>query len=744
MVRLLLEGHEPQTSDLRARASNNPSGGNSYTGVSIPNGMLQSTRSYLNESLASLPPSQVPSGRQSPTTGYGIPGTTSSPGLAKAASETGGFGTTQSLLRRAAAAVSGTANSRQLEEDKVLDRFRELLMHGMSMKALEHACRSQLWGHAFVLAQRIGPAVFQKVMDRFLTRAISTSDPILTLYQITAGELPQAVSAAAYGRGSDNGEWRPHLAMILAAESVQPELTQMALERLGDSLLSRRLVYAAHLCYLLMGPLVKHGPSSCTQQPVYQLPEKIVLLGVNLSGSDTAGPTVYGESRASSLNPLNASTEAIQLTEPFKLVYATRLIDAGLLDKAYRYLATIGRDLLLEASRYESSGNRQSVNPLLYSMVGNCLRLIEPLQNHPELDGFELSGPSRVPMSLAGGASGGDFLQQLRDLYDRMNRQVTVTFETISALQSTFVYIPASCIQLARAQYACVMYTVPKPSTDTTGSGDTHMTSEHSSQRQMLQETPGQSGPVQTESHHHPMIPASVNSSVMETSSTAPPVTAYLVPGHRQSTDSQSLGTGRSDIAAPSYPISDPMAYGTPPGEVQNSKPVMSMNPDRMDSTMGFMYNASGSRMSSSTGHISAPQPVGPTTYNMSQPVPSDPHTSFGHHISGSHTDPATGGVAMQNGPVYHSNLFAPPSSSGPQVRDGPSSDGTTAPTGQMPNTTGSESFQPSPNLFFTPMPSGFSETGPDSSTGAGAPGVFDYFAGIRSTEQVHSDVVHR
>lgn len=107
------------------------------------------------------------------------------------------------------------------------------------------------------------------------------------------------------------------------------------------------------------------------------------------------------------------------------MVYATRLIDAGLLDKAYRYLTSIGQELLLEANRHEASTDPQSVNPTLYSMVSNCLRLIEPLQNHPELDGFELTAPSRVPTSLGGSFNADSFLPQLRELYDRMNQKVS-------------------------------------------------------------------------------------------------------------------------------------------------------------------------------------------------------------------------------------------------------------------------------------------------------------------------------
>ncbi|KAF8561948.1 hypothetical protein P879_07724 [Paragonimus westermani] len=465
LVNLLLEGHEPQTSDLRARCNINPNGNNYCTSYSPNQNIGQRNRSYLNDSLVSLPPSQPPSGRQSPQTPYAMIGAypAHEQKITKAASETGGFTTTQHLLRRAAFVAGGmtTGTGTTETEDKLLDRFRELLMHGMTMKALEHACRVQLWGHAFVLAQRMGPAVFDKVIDRFLFRAIPLADPILTLYQLTAGELPQAVTAAAYGRGADNGEWRPHLAMILAAETAQPELVQDALERLGNSLLSRRLVFAAHLCYLLMGPLCKQTKAG--RGPTYHLPEKIWLLGVpvNTSGHcDAVGqPDVQP---AISQSPLTATTEAIQLTEvyeyamklanrnyrlpqllPFKLVYATRLIDAGLLDKANRYLTAVGTDLLLEASEFDVLRSSDPLPPVLYSLVANCLRFAEPLQSHPDLDGFDtvLVGDSKrmdgmpVPGHLGKFSTShlafGDrshfranWLERLRELYLQMNKQL--------------------------------------------------------------------------------------------------------------------------------------------------------------------------------------------------------------------------------------------------------------------------------------------------------------------------------
>ncbi|VDP88159.1 unnamed protein product, partial [Schistosoma mattheei] len=156
-------------------------------------------------------------------------------------------------------------------------------------------------------------------MDRFLNNDISISDPILTLYQLTAGEMPQSVNTAAYGRGIDNGDWRPHLAMILAGHSSQSDLSLLALERLGDGLLSRKHVYAAHLCYLLMNSLKNIDD----KQKEFRLPGKIWLIGVPptyiTSGGDVVNNTSDGfqeDNIASNhtLSPLFATSEAIQLT----------------------------------------------------------------------------------------------------------------------------------------------------------------------------------------------------------------------------------------------------------------------------------------------------------------------------------------------------------------------------------------------------------------------------------------------
>lgn len=112
-------------------------------------------------------------------------------------SSTGGAASISKLLRKSGGLV-GTSQEREL---MALNRFRELLMHGHPLKALDQACQQQLWGHAFALAHRLGGAALERVMNKFLGKAVHPSDPLLTLYHLTAGEMPPAVDQMAYVAG---------------------------------------------------------------------------------------------------------------------------------------------------------------------------------------------------------------------------------------------------------------------------------------------------------------------------------------------------------------------------------------------------------------------------------------------------------------------------------------------------------------------------------------------------------------
>lgn len=123
---------------------------------------------------------------------------------------------------------------------------------------------------------------------------------------------------------TSNDDWRPHLAMILARESDQPNLCCDTLERLGHNLLSRKLVFGAHLCYLLMDCVrrssnLNQSTNDTNKIIWYRLPERIWLLGIQDYHQSCT------EFYQTQLFILGALSESIQLTEIYE--YAIGLGD---------------------------------------------------------------------------------------------------------------------------------------------------------------------------------------------------------------------------------------------------------------------------------------------------------------------------------------------------------------------------------------------------------------------------------
>ncbi|VDD82304.1 unnamed protein product [Mesocestoides corti] len=447
---------------------------------------------------------------------------------ASTASSTSGASISK-LLRKG---VLAGASSVQERDTASLNRYREvrascrshefpfeprifmlLLLHGHPLKALDQACQQQLWGHAFALAHRMGPAALERVMERFLVKAVDPADPLITLYQLTAGEMPRyvnqlacatvawaAASAAAEAldpvlgfpivpvdvssccavkKGFDEDvvddtahplpvffyvstqlfvfpfaflchcfcfysltahlftfprtvadarDWRRHVAMLLSAPEGHEGLTREALEHVGQSLLTHHLLFAAHLCFLLAAA----SATSASSAPHF--PHSVWLLGVE------APKTTEVQNRFAMTTAVErAPTEAIQLTEvyeyalalatrdkhfflpqflPFKFAYCLRLLDAGLVEKAFRYLMVLSHALVTLLEQPDSDLSPAEIRSL-FLMISQCLRLSEQLQCHPEVGSFE-SGDILGGGSSRRSAVNLDWLERLREVYLRM------------------------------------------------------------------------------------------------------------------------------------------------------------------------------------------------------------------------------------------------------------------------------------------------------------------------------------
>ncbi|XP_008295232.1 protein transport protein Sec16B isoform X2 [Stegastes partitus] len=202
--------------------------------------------------------------------------------------------------------------------EKALQSYTQLLLAGRKKEALEAAMTSGLWGHALFLASKMDNRSYTTVLNRF-TGQLTASDPLQTLFQLLSGRIPSVATCC----GSEKwGDWRPHLAVMLSNETGDPAVHQKAIVTMGDTLASRGLMHAAHVCYLTAS--VPFGVFT-------QKAERLVLLG---------------NSHRQSLQRF-ATNSAIQCTELYE--YCQTLVDKKFsipTFQAFHYCELVGQAIL--------------------------------------------------------------------------------------------------------------------------------------------------------------------------------------------------------------------------------------------------------------------------------------------------------------------------------------------------------------------------------------------------------------
>ncbi|KAM9386051.1 protein transport protein Sec16B isoform 1-T1 [Pholidichthys leucotaenia] len=238
--------------------------------------------------------------------------------------------------------LTGSRRSSETSE-RNLQRYTKLLLHGRKKEALEWAMTSDLWGHALFLSSKMDNRTYMTVLSRFMSQ-LTPKDPLQTLFTLMSRRIP-AISTCC---GSEKwGEWRPHLAVMLSNETGDPASQRKAIVIMGDTLASRGLVHAAHICYLTAG--VSFGAFT-------QKAERLVLLS--------------SSSHRKSFNSF-ATNSAIQCTELFeysqtlggkyfsipsfqvyKFLYACRLMDCGLSSLSFHYCEVVGQSILRQSEPF--------------------------------------------------------------------------------------------------------------------------------------------------------------------------------------------------------------------------------------------------------------------------------------------------------------------------------------------------------------------------------------------------------
>ncbi|XP_012501978.1 PREDICTED: protein transport protein Sec16B [Propithecus coquereli] len=280
------------------------------------------------------------------------------------------------------------------QADAVLEKFTKLLYYGRKKEALEWAMKNHLWGHALFLASKMDPRTHSWVMSGF-TNTLALNDPLQTLFQLMSGRIPQAATCCG---DKQWGDWRPHLAVILSNQAGDAELRQRAVVTMGDTLAGKGLVEAAHFCYLV----ARLPFGYCTVKT-----DRLALLGSSHSQEFRKFATTEAMQRTEVFEYcrlLGRPESFIPSFQVYKLLYASRLADCGLVSQALHYCEAIGAAVL---SQGESS------HPVL---LAELIKLAERLKLSDPL-AVERRGGDRGPEP--------DWLAQLRRLQEGLQRKLT-------------------------------------------------------------------------------------------------------------------------------------------------------------------------------------------------------------------------------------------------------------------------------------------------------------------------------
>uniref|UniRef100_A0A182YEA9 Sec16 Sec23-binding domain-containing protein n=1 Tax=Anopheles stephensi TaxID=30069 RepID=A0A182YEA9_ANOST len=279
------------------------------------------------------------------------------------------------LAKDTLVAAADAASPKPLSELEITDKFRSYLLYGNISEALEWATEHNLWGHALFLASKVDSRQHANVMMKFANK-LTLNDPLQTLYQLLSGRTPASVTSVLDEKW---GDWRPHLAMLMSNSSAKPELIKKSITTLGDTLLHRGDLYAAHFCYLLSDVAfgrfadVRHDVAG----PGNSGTVRLVLLGAahsnrtfrELSTNEAIMMTeVYEYARS-----LNEDRYSIDELQRYKYLLACRMLDQGMQLKCLLYMEQIAEQIRYDPYRFDTDFVRK-----VYTL-GDRLKYYDPV-----------------------------------------------------------------------------------------------------------------------------------------------------------------------------------------------------------------------------------------------------------------------------------------------------------------------------------------------------------------------------
>ena len=219
----------------------------------------------------------------------------------------------------------------------VYDELRRLLCAGAKVDALRCACAHGCWPLALALAPQISPKCAADTTAAFARACMPDGDPLRTFLLCAAAQPAEALRTPCVV-----DRWLENVAMLLANRTPA---TRGLVGDLGDRLWQARpTAAAAHVCYLVADSAFGYADNPST---------RLVLVGADhkRARAHYVTPAAVQATECYEYAKTQGNPQfSLPCFQPYKLVYAHWLADAGLVADAERYVRAL-RDAVRPVER---------------------------------------------------------------------------------------------------------------------------------------------------------------------------------------------------------------------------------------------------------------------------------------------------------------------------------------------------------------------------------------------------------
>ncbi|KAG6553655.1 hypothetical protein Mapa_004569 [Marchantia paleacea] len=253
---------------------------------------------------------------------------------------------------------------------------KKLLVMGKRKEALKRALQGHLWGPALLLARQLGEKFYTDAVTQMAQCQFLPGSPMRTLSLLIAGQpaevfsdknmpitlgsnpmqgLPMSAGSSQDGLGSMLEEWQENLS-IMAANRTNGD--DRVISHLGDCLWKAKgEVAAAHICYLVADANFEAFTSTA----------RLCLIGADhwTNPRTFATPEAIQRTEIYEYSKVLGNPQFILVPfQPYKLIYASMLAEAGKTSEALRYCQAVLKTLKTASRAPEVETCRQAAMAL--------------------------------------------------------------------------------------------------------------------------------------------------------------------------------------------------------------------------------------------------------------------------------------------------------------------------------------------------------------------------------------------